>query len=174
MLIQNLIVRRYFLWSLPLLAMLFQLAGPSSAAALSGAYVVDTAMTIPVSNLIVHPPSPCDQAILSGDFVIQAHIVHLFTSTMYDTSIVTLHLDATGISGTCLDSTLYQGSQGTSQDFTYTGDPMIFDATFNLVPKQPNPFPPSPGIPVQLAFQVQIYTAEGGIPALSVSILPSE
>ena len=179
---KKLIFSRHFLWLLPLLALVFQFAGASPAAALSGAYVFDTQATVSVSDLTLHPPNPCYQDVrLSGDFVIQAHIVFppepIFPPDpiIPTETIVILHLDATGISGIGLsDGALYQGTQGISQTFFYTASPMVFDAAFSLVPSQPNHFPPSPCSSPQFTFEAQIFYAGEGSYGLSVTILPNQ
>jgi hypothetical protein len=82
-----------------------------------------------------------------------------------------LHLDATRISGVGLtDGTLYQGSQGTNQNFVYPLSTMVFNPSFDLVPSQPTQVPPSPVCPAQLTFQVQLIAAEAGVPAISASL----
>ncbi len=179
MFVRKLILARHLFWALLIVAMYLQFAGASPAAAATDVYIVYTATTLSVSNLNLYPSNHCDYIQLAGDFVIQAHIVYP-SNTIFPPNPslpagtnVTLHLDATHISGIGLtDGMLYQGTQGTSQDFVYPPSTMVFNAAFELIPSQPNPFPPNPCSPAQLTFQVQIYTAEGGIPALSVSILP--
>ena len=175
----------YLRWILPLLAiaMLLQLVTVSPAAADFGATEFNTGTTVPVSNLVFRPPNPCDQAILlNGDFVIQAHIVTLPNSVFSQSSpaipagtIVTLHLDATQIGGIGLtDGTLYQGRMGTSQTFTSVPSSMIYYASFDLVPQNPNEVSPSPACPTQVAFQVQVYATELGFPAISASLYTPE
>jgi len=170
---------------LSLVAMLLQLAGASPVMAAtcdrtSMICEIDTQTTVSVSNLNIActPPSPITQEIqLTGDFVIRAHIV-LLPSPVTPPSpiipggtIVTLHLDATRISGVGLtDGTLYQGSQGTDQNFVFASSTMVFNSAFELVPYQPTETPPSLVSPAQLAFQVQLYATELGIPAISASL----
>jgi hypothetical protein len=180
---------RHLLWRLSLLAMLLSLTGVSPALAAtcdrtSTTCVFDTQTTISVSNLnvVCTPPSPITQEIqLGGDFVIRAHIV-LPPSPVTPPSpsipagtIVTLHLDATRISGVGLtDDVLYQGNQGTNQDFEFAPSTMYFTGAFNLIPSQPTQTPPSPVCPAQLNFQVQLYATELGIPAISASLSAPE
>ncbi len=189
MLARKLLSNRRFLWALPLAAMLLQLAGASPATAQSGASEFNIQTTVSVSNLdlICTPPSPITQGIrLTGDFVIQAHIVLpprpilppspvIPPGIFPPGTIVTLHLDATGISGVGLtDGTLYRGSQGTSQNFEQAPSTMLFITAFDLVSSQPNQTPPSPVCPVQLTFQVQLYATEVGVPAISASLNPPD
>ena len=176
---------RHLLWMLSLLAMLLSLTGASPALAAtcdrtSTICEFDTQAIVSVSNvnLVCTPPSPITQEIqITGDLVIRAHIV-LPPSPITPPSpiipggtIVTLHLDATRISGVGLtDSTLYQGSQGTDQNFVFASSTMVFNSSFDLAPSQPTQTPPSPVCPAQLAFQVQLYATELGIPAISASL----
>ena len=178
---QRLFSIRYLRRALPLLAiaMLLQFAGAFPAAADVGASEFNIQTAVSVSNLVFRPPNPCYQAIrLTGDFVIQAHIVILPHSIFSQSSpvvpagtIVTLHLDATQIGGIGLtDGTLYQGRMGTSQTFTSVPSSMIYYASFDLVPQNPNEVSPSPACPTQVAFQVQVYATELGFPAISASL----
>ncbi len=176
---------RHLLWMLSLVALWFQVAGvsPVMAATCDRTSTIcefDTQAIVSVANLDVlcTPPSPITQAIrLTGDFVIRAHIV-LPPSPITPPSpiipagtVVTLHLDATRISGVGLtDGTLYQGSQGTSLNFVFAPSTMAFNSSFDLVPSQPTETPPSPVCPAQLTFQVQLYATELGIPAISASL----
>jgi hypothetical protein len=163
-------------------AMLLQLAGASPAAAEGGASEFNTQTTVSVSSLNLFPANPCNQGIqLTGDFVIQAHIVVPPSPVTPPSPIipagtsVTLHLDATRISGVGLtDGTLYQGSQGTSQNFESAPSTMVFSSAFDLVPSQPAQTPPSPVCPAQLSFQVQVYEVEPGVPAISASLNPPQ
>jgi hypothetical protein len=181
---RKLFPRWRLLCTLPLIVMSFQFAGASPAAAEGGATEFNIQTTVPVSNINVVergcvPPSPIDQNIrLNGDFVIQAHVV-LPPSPVTPPSpiiptgtIVTLHLDATRISGVGLaNGALYRGRQGTSQNFESSLTNMIvFNTEFELVPSQPNQMPPSPVCPVQLTFQVQLYETEPGFPAISANL----
>ncbi len=175
---------RHLLRVLPLAAMWLQFTGASPAVADGGASEFNIQATVSVSNLdlVCTPPSPITQGIrLTGDFVIQAHIVLpprpiLPPSPVIPAgTIVTLHLDATGINGVGLaDGTLYQGSQGTSQNFEQAPSTMLFFTALDLVPSQPNQTPPSPVCPVQLTFQVQLYATEVGVPAISASLNPPD
>ncbi len=84
---------------------------------------------------------------------------------------VTLHLDATRISGVGLtDGTLYRGSQGTSRNFVYPPSTMFFEAAFDLIPSQPSEVSPSTVCPAQLTFQVQLDETEPGFPAISARL----
>ena len=173
---------QHLLWALELVAMILQLAGvpPVRAATcerLSANCEFDAQAIVSVSNLnvVCTPPSPITQGIqLTGDLVIRAHIV-LPPSPVVPPSpilppgtIVTLHLDATNINGVRLaDSTIYQGGQGTSQNFVNAQSMMVFESEFGLVPSQPTESPPSPICPAQLNFQVQIYETEPGFLAIS-------
>jgi hypothetical protein len=110
--------------------------------------------------------------------VIQAHIVVppnpvLPPSPVFPPlgTIVTLHLDATRISGVGLaDGTIYQGRQGTSQNFVLEAPTMVFDTGFNLAPSQTDQVSPSPVCPVQVAFQVQVFETEPGFFVISASL----
>lgn len=180
---------QHFLWILSLVALLFPLMGASPALAAtcdrtSTICVFDTQAIIPVANLnvVCTPPSPITQEIrLNGDFVIRAHIV-LPPSPITPPSpvipagtIVTLHLDATRISGVGLaDGTLYLGGQGTSQGFKPISDTMTFGTMFDLMPSQASEVSPNPVCPTQLSFQVQFYATELGIPAISASLSTPE
>jgi hypothetical protein len=82
-----------------------------------------------------------------------------------------LRLDTTNINGVALlDGILYQGSLGTSQNFVNAQSMVDFEAEFGLVSSQPTETPPSPVCPTQLTFQVQLYTTEAGVPAISASL----
>jgi hypothetical protein len=86
-----------------------------------------------------------------------------------------LHLDATDISGVGLtDGTLYQGSQGTSQNFESPPSTMVFRSAFNLVPSQPTQIIGPQICPAQLSFQVQVFEVEPGVPAISASLNPPQ
>lgn len=164
-------------------AAILALAGAAPAVARDeegGASEFNNQATVSVSdlNIVCTPPNPINQGIrLTGDFVIEAHIV-LPPSPVTPPSpiipagtIVTLHLDATRISGVGLtDGTLYRGSQGTSQNFVYPPSTMGFETAFDLIPSQPSELPPSPICPAQLTFQVQLYETEPGFPAISASL----
>src|SRR5262245_53132738 len=180
MIAHKLLPNRYHRQVLLLAAMLLVLVGASPATAQGGASEFNIQATVSVVNLDLAcvSPSPITPAIrFNGNFVIQAHIV-LPPSPVTPPSpiiaagtIVTLHLDATGINGVGLtDGTLYQGSQGTSQNFVRAPSTMLFNTAFNLVPSQPNQLPPSPICPAQVAFQVQLYATEVGFPAISASL----
>jgi hypothetical protein len=171
----------YLIWLLPLIVMLPHLVAASPTTDERGASELNTEAIISVSNLDLActPPSPVTQTIrLTGKFVVQAHIV-LPPSPILPPSpvipvgtIVTLHLDATDISGIGLtDGTVFQGSQGPSQNFKQGPSPFIYDTTFDLIPSQSNETPPSPICPVQVAFQAQAYATEIGVPAISVSLI---
>jgi hypothetical protein len=187
---QNMFARKLYssqhlLWGLTLVAMFIQLAGASPVMAAtcdrtSTICEFDTQSTVSVSNLniVCVSPSPITQEIgLSGDFVIQAHIV-LPPSLVTPPSpiipagtIVTLHLDATRISGTgLLDGTFYHGNQGTSLGFESVSNTMEFESNFNLIPSQSNEVSPNPVCLVKVSFQVQLYATEVGIPAISASL----
>ena len=136
---------------------------------------VQTTVSVSDLNVACTPPSPITQGIqLIGDFVIRAHIV-LPPSPVTPPSpiippgtIVTLHLDATRVNGIGLaDNVLYQGSQGTSQNFVDAQSMMAFESEFGLVSSHPTETPPSPICPTQLSFQVQMYETESGFPAIS-------
>lgn len=154
--------------------------GVSLAVAEDGASEFNTQATVSVSNvnIVCTPPSPVNQDIrLTGDFVIEAHIVLPPNPVLPPSpiipagTIVTLHLDATRISGVGLiDGTLYRGSQGTSQNFVYPPSTMVFGAAFDLIPSQPSETSPNPICPVQLTFQVQLYETEPGFPVISASL----
>lgn len=174
---------RHLLWVLPLLAMLLPFVGVSPATAATCDRIgpnceFDAQAIVSVSDLDLYPAGPCDQGIrLNGDFVIRAHTVTppspiLSPSPIIPAgTIVTLHLDATRISGVGLtDGTFYQGSQGTNQNFVYPPSTMIFNSSFDLLPSQPTQLPPRPICPAQLAFQVQLYATEAGVPAISASL----
>jgi hypothetical protein len=144
----------------------------------------DTQATVSVSNLniVCVSPSPITQEIrLNGDFVIRAHIV-LPPSPATPPSpiipagtIITLHLDATRITGTgLLDGTFYHGNQGTSLGFESVPNTMEFEANFNLIPSQSNEVSPSPVCPAEVSFQVQIYATELGVPAISATLSTPE
>jgi hypothetical protein len=170
-------------------AMLLPFAGYSPAAAKDGASEFDTQATVSVSNLDLYPASRCNQGIrLRGNFKIRAHIVLLpkwaptpTTSRVIPAGgTVTLHLDATGVSGVGLtDGTLYQGSQGTSQNFESAPSTMVFSPAFDLVPSQgtqiigPQIYPRAV-CPAQLSFQVQVYEVEPGVPAISAILNPPQ
>ncbi|SRR6266498_1231656 len=189
MLTRKLFSNQRLLWMLLLCLMFLQFAGASPAMAAtcdrtSTICEFDTQTTVSVSNLNIActPPSPITQEIqLTGDFVIRAHIV-LPPSPITPPSPVipaganiTLHLDATHISGVGLtDGVLYQGSQGTNQNFEFASSTMYFTGAFNLIPSQPAQTPPSPVCPTQLTFQVQLYATELGIPAISASLSAPE
>jgi hypothetical protein len=176
---------RHLLLMLSLLAMLLSLTGVSPAldatcdrTSTICEFDAQAIVSISNANIACTPPSPITQAIrLTGDFVIRAHIV-LPPSPITPPSpiipagtTVTLHLDATRISGVGLtDGTLYQGSQGTSQNFVFAPSTVVFNSAFDLVPSQPTQTPPSPVCPAQLTFQVQLYATELGIPAISASL----
>jgi hypothetical protein len=184
---QNMLSRKLFsgrnlLWVLSLVALLIQLAGvsPGRAATCERTRTMcefDAQTTVSVSNLniVCTPPSPITQEIeISGEFVIRAHMVLPPSPVLPPNpiippgTIVTLHIDATSISGVGLiDGTLYHGSQGTNQNFVDAQNMMAFKAEFGLVPSQPTETPPSPVCPAQLTFQVQIYETEPGFPAIS-------
>ena len=179
---QKLFSNRRFLQVLPLAAILLLLAGGAPVTAENGASETNTQAMVSVSNLniVCTPPSPVNPTIqLTGDFVIQAHIV-LPPSPILPPrpvipagTIVTLHIDATGISGVGLtDGTVYRGSQGTSQNFVQASDTMVFNTAFDLVPSQTNQTPPSPICPVQAAFQVQLHVTEIGFATISASLNP--
>src|SRR6266498_5204556 len=185
MLTRKLFSNQRLLWMLLLCLMFLQFAGASPAMAAtcdrtSTICEFDTQTTVSVSNLNVActPPSPITQENqLTGDFVIRAHIVLPPRPITPPSPIipagttVTLHLDATRISGVGLmDGTLYQGSQGTNQNFVYPPSTMLFNSSFELIPSQPTETPPSPVCPAQLTFQVQLYATELGIPAISASL----
>jgi hypothetical protein len=177
---RNLFSNRHLLWVLLLAAMLLQVVGASNAAAQDGASESNTQAIVSVSNLdfVCTPPSPITQGIrLSGDFVIQAHIVTppspvLPPNPIFPVgTIVTLHLDATGISAVGLtDGTLYRGSQGTSQNFVQVSNTMLFDTAFDLIPSQSIQTSPNPVCPVQVSFQVQMYATEPGVVVISASL----
>ena len=176
---QKLLSNRHLLWSL-LFAMMFALIlGVSSVTAESNSGETNTQAIVSVSNLdlVCTPPSPITQDIrLSGDFVIQAHIVEQGPSPFLPPRpIITLHLDATGISGVGVtDGTLYRGQQGPSQNFQQGPSPFVFDTTFNLVPSQSNELPPNPICPARVSFQVQVYATEPGFYVISASLNPPD
>jgi hypothetical protein len=182
---QKLFSDRHLLWMLILVALLFPLAGASPVMAAicdrtSTVCEFDTQTTVSVSDVdvICTPPSPITQEIrLTGDFVIRAHIVLPPSPITPPNPIipagttVTLHLDATRISGVGLtDGTLYQGSQGTSLGFDSISNAMEFGSNFGLIPSQSNEVSPNPVCPVEVSFDVQLYATEFGIPAISASL----
>jgi len=169
---------------LPLVALLLYFAGAAPVAAGEGASPIHAQTTVSVADLdvVCTPPSPItpQNIRLNGDFVINAHIV-LPPSPVTPPSpvvpfgtIVTLHLDATRISGVGLaDGTIYQGRRGMSQNFVLEAPTTIFDTAFNLVPSQSNQLPPSPVCPVQVVFEVQVIETEPGFAVITASLDPS-
>jgi hypothetical protein len=189
MLTRKLFLNQRFLWALVLVAMFLRSAGtpPVMAATCDRTSTMcefDTQAVVSVSNLnvVCVSPNPITEGIqLTGNFAIRAHII-LPPSPITPPSpiipagtTVTLHLDATRISGVGLmDGRLYQGSQGTNQNFVYPPSTMVFNSSFDLVPSQPTQTPPSPVCPTQVAFQVQLYATELGIPAISATLSTPE
>jgi hypothetical protein len=187
MFVRKLFSNRRSLWMLSLFALLLSFTGASPALAatcdrMSTICEFDTQAIVSVANvnLVCTPPSPITQGIqISGDLVIRAHIVLPPGPITPPSPIipagttVTLHLDATHISGVGLtDGGLYQGSQGTSLGFGSVSSTMAFTAAFDLMPSQPSEVSPNPVCPTQLTFQVRLYATELGIPAISASLNP--
>jgi hypothetical protein len=162
---QKISLGRHFLWMLSLVASLLSLtaASPALAATCDGTSTIcefDREAIVSVANLnfVCTPPSPITQGIqITGDFVIRAHIVVPPSPVLPPSpilpmgTVVTLHLDATRVSGVGLtDGTLYQGGQATSQGFGPISDTMTFGAIFDLMPSQSNKVSPSSVCPTQL------------------------
>jgi hypothetical protein len=163
------------LFAFGLLVLLIGSVAP--VAAQSGALVFDLKTTVPVSNLVLFPPSPCNQGIrLTGNFAIGAHIVFP-PSPVHESALATLHLDATGIRGTGLtDGAPYVGSQGTSENFQVSpsNPSMLFQAGFNLVPAQPSQYPTDPICPANVSFQTQVVQQQDGGISLSANLVGPE
>jgi hypothetical protein len=173
---QKLLSNRHLLWVLSFAMMFALILDVSSMTAENSSSATITQAIVAVSNLdfACTPPSPITQDIqLSGDFVIQAYIATPPSPVLPPSPIITLHLDATGISGVGVtDGLLYRGQQGPSQNFQQGPSPFVFDTTFDLVPAQSNELPPRPICPVQVSFQVQVYATEVGFYVVSASLNP--
>ena len=182
---QKLFSGRHLLLVLPLVMLLVQFAGVSLATAatcdrMNPNCEFDVQAIVPVSDLAVFctPPNPITQGIwLTGDFALRAHIVVPPNPILPPNPIIpvgttiTLHLDATRVSGIGLtDGTLYWGGQGTTQSFVDPPSAMKFSSSFELMPLQPTQTPPNPVCPAELSFQVQLYSTEAGIPAISATL----
>jgi len=160
--LRTLLSARYlaFFWAIIALTLSFGTASP--AAARQRARVYSVSASVPVQNLVVHPPSPCSEEMqLEGNFLVQGHVVYPPGPPVFPQKMrANLHLVADGITAVGLTTgEIYQG-RGDSETTVRFDEPNAnfpMRVAFLLHGSNPN-HPPSP-CKAQVAFSVSIVQA---------------
>lgn len=157
---------------LALIALTLSFAAPAPAAAGQSARVYNVSASVPVQNLVVHPPGPCSEEIqLAGNFAIEAHIVIPPGPPVTPEKMqVHLRLVADGITGTGMTTgETYEGRAGGDAGFHFDAPnaDFPFQAAFNLHGSNPS-HPPSP-CRAQVNFSVSLAPSQdlSGAPTLN-------